>query len=119
MCSTATVPAAPAKMKKTDARWALSEAEVSDLIAMAWQDDTPFEAIAQQFGLSEVGVIALMREHLKTRSFRVWRMRVRGRLGKHQALQANRQPTHQATTHTGVQEDFPLPPCTITRQSLG
>jgi uncharacterized protein (TIGR03643 family) len=66
---------------------AMSAADVSAIIGMAWQDDTPFEAMALQFGLSEAQVIALMRQHLKARSFRVWRMRVRGRVSKHQALQ--------------------------------
>mgnify|MGYP003456224175 CR=1 FL=1 len=65
----------------------LNPADVSAVIGMAWQDDTPFEAMALQFGLSEAQVIELMREHLKARSFRVWRMRVRGRASKHQALQ--------------------------------
>jgi uncharacterized protein (TIGR03643 family) len=81
-------------MKKTDPPSGppdkLTPADVSAIIAMAWQDDTPFEALALQFGLQEAQVIALMREHLKTRSFRVWRMRVRGRAAKHQALQQTR-----------------------------
>jgi hypothetical protein len=42
----------------------LNPADVSAVIGMAWQDDTPFEAMALQFGLSEAQVIALMREHL-------------------------------------------------------
>jgi len=62
---------------------ALSEEEVSSIIGMAWSDDTPFEAITLEFGLNESAVIALMREQLKTRSFRVWRMRMRGRSAKH------------------------------------
>ena len=70
-----------------DLHGAMSTADVSAVIGMAWQDDTPFEAMALQFGFSEEQVIALMREHLKARSFRVWRMRVRGRASKHQALQ--------------------------------
>lgn len=61
----------------------LSETDVSSVIGMAWSDDTPFEAIELQFGLNEGEVIALMREQLKTRSFRVWRMRMRGRSAKH------------------------------------
>jgi uncharacterized protein (TIGR03643 family) len=68
----------------------MSASDVSAVIGMAWQDDTPFEAMALQFGLSEEQVIALMREHLKARSFRVWRMRVRGRVSNHQALQRAR-----------------------------
>jgi uncharacterized protein (TIGR03643 family) len=65
----------------------MSAADVSAVVGMAWQDDTPFEAMALQFGLSQAQVIALMRTHLKARSFKVWRMRVRGRASKHQALQ--------------------------------
>ena len=77
------LPAAP----EHDLHGAMSAADVSAVIGMAWQDDTPFEAMALQFGLSEAQVIALMRANLKARSFRVWRMRVRGRVSKHQALQ--------------------------------
>ena len=54
---------------------------------MAWDDDTPFEAIARAYGLSESDVIALMRQNLKTGSFKVWRTRVRGRASKHQVRQ--------------------------------
>ena len=79
----------------------MSAADVSAVIGMAWQDDTPFEAMALQFGLSEDQVIALMRAHLKARSFRVWRMRVRGRATKHQALQhARSRATSADTAHT-------------------
>jgi uncharacterized protein (TIGR03643 family) len=83
---------------ENDLHGAMSAADVSAVIGMAWQDDTPFEAMALQFGLSEAQVIALMRQHLKTRSFRVWRMRVRGRVSKHQALQKSpsRTESHSA-----------------------
>ena len=53
---------------------------------MAWEDRTPFEAIAQQFGLSEAEVIKLMRRELKRASFKLWRKRVSGRHTKHLAL---------------------------------
>jgi uncharacterized protein (TIGR03643 family) len=43
---------------------------------MAWEDRTPFEAIYQQFGLTEAGVIKLMRQQLKRSSFQCWRKRV-------------------------------------------
>jgi uncharacterized protein (TIGR03643 family) len=106
---------------------ALSDADVSGIVAMAWQDDTPFEAIALQFGLTEAEVIALMRAALKTRSFRVWRMRVRGRATKHQSQQRHHHHVHaqQASEAALAQtladvdrEDFPLPPSPLTRQSL-
>ncbi len=105
----------------------LSEADISSIIAMAWQDDTPFEAIALQFSMNESAVIALMRSHLKTRSFRVWRMRVRGRASKHPVRQASKDPmlSHQASAAAMGQalsevskEVFPLPPSAITSGSL-
>jgi uncharacterized protein (TIGR03643 family) len=43
---------------------------------MAWEDRTPFEAILFQFGLPEKDVILLMRNMLKTNSFKRWRKRV-------------------------------------------
>lgn len=53
------------------------------IIEMAWEDRTPFDAIFVQFGLKEQDVIKLMRNELKTSSFRLWRERVQGRKTKH------------------------------------
>lgn len=64
----------------------LSEAEVDRVIAMAWEDRTPFEAIYAQFGLLENDVRALMRRHMKASSFKMWRERVTGRTTKHLRL---------------------------------
>jgi len=64
----------------------LSEAEIDRVIAMAWEDRTPFEAIYAQFGLRENDVRALMRRHMKASSFRMWRERVTGRKTKHLML---------------------------------
>ncbi len=58
----------------------------SRIIEMAWEDRTPFEAIQQQFGLSEARVIKLMRRSLKPGSFKLWRERVSGRKTKHRKL---------------------------------
>ena len=63
----------------------LSVPELSRVIEMAWEDRTPFTAIAQSYGLSEADVIILMRQELKPSSFRLWRQRVSGRVTKHQA----------------------------------
>ena len=63
----------------------LSVPELSRVIEMAWEDRTPFTAIAQSYGLSEADVIILMRQELKPSSFRLWRQRVGGRATKHQA----------------------------------
>ncbi|MBL7998121.1 MAG: TIGR03643 family protein [Candidatus Kapabacteria bacterium] len=61
-------------------------AEIDRIIEMAWEDRTPFEAIEQQFGISESGVIELMRREMKASSFRMWRKRVSGRATKHTKL---------------------------------
>ena len=50
--------------------------DIDRIIEMAWEDRTPFEAIAYQFGKSESEVIALMRANLKRSSFNLWRKRV-------------------------------------------
>lgn len=64
----------------------LSAEDVSRIIEMAWEDRTPFEAIALQFGLNEPQVVALMRRSMKPSSFRMWRKRMAGRVTKHAAL---------------------------------
>ena len=63
-----------------------SIAEVDRIIEMAWEDRTPFEAIFNQFDLTEKEVIIVMRNNLKTSSFKLWRKRVTGRKSKHLKL---------------------------------
>lgn len=50
--------------------------QIDRIIEMAWEDRTPFEAIAFQFGISEAETIAIMRTELKRSSFNLWRKRV-------------------------------------------
>jgi uncharacterized protein (TIGR03643 family) len=57
--------------------------EVDRIIEMAWEDRTTFDAIKFQFGLKEQEVINLMRNNLKSSSFKLWRERVSGRKTKH------------------------------------
>jgi uncharacterized protein (TIGR03643 family) len=61
----------------------LTPEAIDRIIEMAWEDRTPFEAIAQQFGLDENQVIALMRREMQPSSFRMWRKRMAGRKTKH------------------------------------
>ena len=63
-----------------------SIAEVDRIIEMAWEDRTPFEAIFNQFGLTEKNVIVIMRNNLKSSSVKLWRQRVTGRKSKHLKL---------------------------------
>jgi uncharacterized protein (TIGR03643 family) len=63
----------------------LTPQEIDRIIEMAWEDRTPFDAIAFQFGIKEQEVIELMRRELKPASWRLWRKRVQGRSTKHAA----------------------------------
>lgn len=60
--------------------------EHSDIIEMAWCDETSFDSIKAQTGLMEKEVINIMRTYMKPSSFRMWRKRVSGRKAKHRAL---------------------------------
>ena len=61
----------------------MTDAEISEIIEMAWLDDISFDAIEAQTGLSESEVITIMRREMKPSSFRMWRKRVSGRKVKH------------------------------------
>ena len=76
---------------------ALSEADVSRIVEMAWEDRTAFEAIALQFGLNDSAVVALMRRQLKPASFKTWRKRMAGRVTKHAALRSVEVQRHRST----------------------
>ena len=59
--------------------------DLNRIIEMAWEDRTPFEAIEYQFNLKENDVRKIMRSHLSSSSFKMWRKRVAGRKTKHQS----------------------------------
>ena len=67
----------------------MSPDDESRIIEMAWEDRTPFEAIAHQFSMQENEVIKFMRHHLKPKSFKLWRARVSGRITKHIKLRSD------------------------------
>ena len=77
----------------------LSDASISRIVEMAWEDRTAFEAIEAQFGLDESAVIDLMRRHMKASSFRMWRKRVTGRRTKHAVLRGAVFLRHRATNN--------------------
>ena len=54
----------------------ITEIQKDRIIEMAWEDRTPFEAIAYQYGYTEAQTIQLMRRELKPSSFKLWRKRV-------------------------------------------
>jgi len=64
----------------------MSEISNSEIIEMAWCDETSFDDIKAQTGLSEPQVIQIMRDNMKPSSFRMWRKRVSGRKSKHDKM---------------------------------
>ena len=61
----------------------LTESEISEIVADAWDDETSFEDIIFKWGLSEKDTKILMKRSLKRGSYVVWRKRVNKRLSKH------------------------------------
>ena len=64
----------------------MENSDIDRIIEMCWEDRTPFEAIEYQFGLKEEDAIKIMRQNLKSKSFKVWRKRDSGRNTKHMGL---------------------------------
>lgn len=65
-------------------------AKHSEVIEMAWCDETSFDSIHAQTGLREKDVISIMRSYMKPSSFRMWRKRVSGRQAKHEKVRLER-----------------------------
>lgn len=55
----------------------IDPAHVSDIIQMALSDHVSFQDIRREYGIAEKDVKALMRDNLKSGSYRAWRKRVR------------------------------------------
>ena len=60
-----------------DTNTELSAAHVSEIVQMALSDHVSFSDIKREYGISEKQVKNLMRETLKSGSYRAWRKRVR------------------------------------------
>ena len=60
-----------------DTNTELSTAHVSEIVQMALSDHVSFSDIKREYGISEKQVKNLMRETLKSGSYRAWRKRVR------------------------------------------
>jgi len=61
----------------------INKIDINRIIEMAWEDRTTFDSIKDQFGLKEKEVIKIMRNNMKSSSFKMWRKRVSGRKTKH------------------------------------
>ena len=82
-----------------------TETEISEIIALAWCDKTSFEQISSQFDVSEKEVQQLMRQELKSSSYRLWRRRVYQRKAKHQSLLRPKESRYPFQFYTDNPED--------------
>lgn len=55
----------------------LPQAHISEIVQMALSDHVGFADIEREYGIGEKHVKALMRDTLKTGSYKAWRKRVR------------------------------------------
>lgn len=76
-------PMAYVEAEKDTINSPLNSFQINRIIEMAWEDKTPFEAIAFQFQLNESEVRKLMRLYLKPKSYILWRLRVEKCKTKH------------------------------------
>lgn len=79
-----------------------SKEDIERIVEMAWEDRTPFDAITQQFGLTEKEIKLVMKERLKPSSYRLWRKRVQGRLTKHLATRSFTVGRHRSSNQNKI-----------------
>ncbi len=88
----------------------LSTVDIDRIIEMAWEDRTPFGAIAYQFGLDESAVIELMRRELSPSAFKRWRKRVSGRSTKHRSLRNHAEGRFKSRMQRQITSNTPSKP---------
>lgn len=87
---------------KISEKYNLEPHETDRIIEMAWEDRTPFEAIRNQYQLTEVDVITLMRQELSKKSWKRWRERVQGRATKHQKMRKFKVGTFKSSRQKSI-----------------
>lgn len=76
----------------------LNEDEIDRIIEMAWEDRTPLDIIFDQFNINENELISIMRNNMKSSSFKMWRKRVKSRPTKHSKNKLNDYSRFQCPT---------------------
>jgi uncharacterized protein (TIGR03643 family) len=63
-----------------------SESDTSRIIEMAWEDRTSLDAILRVYGLNESELKLLMKKELKSRSYTLWRERMKNSNLRHESI---------------------------------
>lgn len=56
----------------------LTPADIQRVIAIAWDDRPPFDAVLRSHGLSHGQVVQLLKRELTPNAFKIWTARTRG-----------------------------------------
>ena len=64
-----------------------SPSEISDIIQMAWDDQTDFNHITKIYSIDEGEVKKIMKKNIKTKSYKIWRERISQRSTQKTQLQ--------------------------------
>jgi uncharacterized protein (TIGR03643 family) len=63
-----------------------TEADISRIIEMAWEDRTSLDAIFRTYNLKEDKLKLLMKKNLKLNSYKLWRKRMKTSNLRHESL---------------------------------
>ena len=53
-----------------------NQSEISDIIQLAWDDQTDFSHITKIYEINEGGVKKIMKKNIKRKSYEIWRKRI-------------------------------------------
>jgi len=53
-----------------------NHSEISEIIEMAWDDQTDFSHINKIYNIDEGGVKKIMKKNIKLKSYKIWRKRI-------------------------------------------
>lgn len=66
-----------------------SDSQISDIIQMAWDDQTDFSHITKIYNIDEGEVKKIMKKNIKNKSYKIWRDRISKRSAQKSQLKGS------------------------------
>ena len=66
-----------------------SDSQISDIIQMAWDDQTDFSHITKIYNIDEGDVKKIMKKNIKNKSYKIWRERISKRSAQKSQLKGS------------------------------
>ena len=66
-----------------------SDSQISDIIQMAWDDQTDFSHITKIYNIDEGEVKKIMKKNIKNKSYKIWRERISKRSAQKSQLKGS------------------------------